>query len=81
MPRSVDTVRVRGKMTDSVHDRLIVEHLRAHMPPPLVLAIQQAYESQTRAKKELLEVMVASFSGSLGDPARQHLAQIGTEIS
>lgn len=55
----VDDLRVKSGLVNPVyHDNLVVEHLKRHMNPALVLAVQSAFDAQREAGKNMTGMLL-----------------------
>ena len=53
-----DELRVKGQLTDPEHhDPLLVDHLKKHINPTLVLAVQTAFDSKKKALQSMLDIL------------------------
>lgn len=74
-----DELRVKGGLTAAVyHDKILVEHLKKHMNPQLVMSVQTAHEAQAHAVQTVLNIIIPGLQGNAKTEAE---AAVRAELS
>lgn len=70
-----DELRNKGQLTAEHHDVILVEHLKKHMNPRLVLSVQQAHEANRKSRLSVLDLLLATkaISTDKADAPRKQL--------